>query len=72
MRYIPLGHSDVRVSQLGLGCMGMSEAYGAGNEAGSIATIHQALDRGINFLKGLSKNKRATSYAILHALSCWR
>lgn len=50
MRYIPLGHSDVRVSQLGLGCMGMSEAYGAGNEAGSIETIHQALDRGINFL----------------------
>jgi aryl-alcohol dehydrogenase-like predicted oxidoreductase len=50
VRYIPLGHSDVRVSQLGLGCMGMSEAYGAGNEAGSIETIHQALDRGINFL----------------------
>jgi aryl-alcohol dehydrogenase-like predicted oxidoreductase len=37
VRHLPLGHSDVRVSQLGLGCMGMSEAYGAGNEAGSEA-----------------------------------
>src|SRR5258706_13100886 len=40
----------LRVSALGLGCMGMSEFYGTTDEAESIATIHDALDRGMNFL----------------------
>jgi aryl-alcohol dehydrogenase-like predicted oxidoreductase len=35
---------------MGLGCMGMSEFYGAGDEAESIATLHRALDLGIDFL----------------------
>ncbi len=38
------------VSAQGLGCMGMSEFYGAGDEAESVATIHRALDLGVTFL----------------------
>jgi aryl-alcohol dehydrogenase-like predicted oxidoreductase len=45
-----LGKSHLSVSALGLGCMGMSEFYGATDEAESIATIHSALDHGMNFL----------------------
>jgi len=45
-----LGRSGLEVSALGLGCMGMSEFYGPGDDAESIATIHAALDAGINLL----------------------
>jgi len=45
-----LGTSGLTVSALGLGCMGMSEFYGPGDEAESIATIDRALDLGVNFL----------------------
>jgi aryl-alcohol dehydrogenase-like predicted oxidoreductase len=45
-----LGTQGLSVSAMGLGCMGMTFAYGAANEAEGIATIHRALDLGINFL----------------------
>jgi aryl-alcohol dehydrogenase-like predicted oxidoreductase len=45
-----LGNSGPEVSAIGLGCMGMSEFYGARDEQESIATIHHALDRGVTFL----------------------
>ncbi|MDZ7788687.1 MAG: aldo/keto reductase [Halofilum sp. (in: g-proteobacteria)] len=45
-----LGTDGLRVSALGLGCMGMSFAYGPADEERSIATLHHALDLGINLL----------------------
>jgi aryl-alcohol dehydrogenase-like predicted oxidoreductase len=45
-----LGTQGLEVSALGLGCMGMSEFYGATNEAEAIATIERALDLGVSFL----------------------
>ena len=45
-----LGSQGLTVSTLGLGCMGMSEFYGPRDEGESIATIHRALDLGVNFL----------------------
>src|SRR3982751_3689902 len=45
-----LGHTGLEVSAEGLGCMGMSEFYGPGDDAESVATIHRALDLGVTFL----------------------
>jgi len=45
-----LGSQGLRVSALGLGCMGMSQSYGPADERESVATIHRALDLGVTFL----------------------
>ena len=45
-----LGQQGLEVSEEGLGCMGMSEFYGDGDDSESIRTIHRALELGVNFL----------------------
>jgi aryl-alcohol dehydrogenase-like predicted oxidoreductase len=64
-----LGSGGPEVSAIGLGCMGMSEFYGSGNEQESIATIHHALDKGVCFLDtadmyGSGRNEELVGRAI--------
>ncbi len=49
MKYHNLGHSNLEISVIGLGCMGMSEFYGSAQEAESIATLHRAIELGVSF-----------------------
>jgi len=69
MKTRQLGKSGLKVSALGLGCMGMSEFYGPGDEAEALATIHRALDLGVNLLDtadmyGLGANETLVGKAI--------
>ena len=50
MRKTKLGRDGPDVSAIGLGCMGMSISYGVPNDGESIATIHRALDLGVNLI----------------------
>ena len=64
-----LGNQGLEVSELGLGCMGMSEFYGTADEDEAIATIHRAIELGVTFLDtadmyGWGANERLAGRAI--------
>ena len=69
MKTVALGSQGLSVSEQGLGCMGMSEFYGVGDDTESIATLHRALDLGVTFLDtadiyGNGVNERLVGKAI--------
>src|SRR4030066_2563046 len=69
MEQRPLGSGGLMVSRMGLGCMGMSEFYGPGDEKESIRTSHRALEMGMNFLDtadiyGMGANEELVGKAI--------
>jgi aryl-alcohol dehydrogenase-like predicted oxidoreductase len=69
MKYQRLGNSDIEISSIGLGCMGMSEFYGQSDDSQSIRVIHHALEMDLNFLDtadtyGLGRNEELVRKAI--------
>ncbi len=65
-----LGQSGLKVSAMGLGCMGMSEFYGETDENESMATIHRAIELGVNFLDtadmyGVGRNEELVGKALI-------
>jgi aryl-alcohol dehydrogenase-like predicted oxidoreductase len=69
MKQRRLGRGGPGISAMGLGCMGMSEFYGATDDRESIATIHRAIELGVTFLDtadmyGVGRNEELVGRAI--------
>jgi aryl-alcohol dehydrogenase-like predicted oxidoreductase len=70
MKRVQVGRSGPWVSRIGLGCMGMSEFYGQADQFGSVATLHRALELGVNFfdtadMYGLGRNEQLLRAAVV-------
>jgi aryl-alcohol dehydrogenase-like predicted oxidoreductase len=60
-----LGSEGLEVSAIGLGCMGMSDFYGESDEAESVATVHRALELGVNFFDTADMYGRGTNEELI-------
>lgn len=65
MKRVKFGPSDLMVSPIGLGCMSMSGCYGPQNDDECIATIHEAIDLGVNFLDTSSNYGKGHNHTLL-------
>lgn len=65
MKRVKFGPSDLMVSPIGLGCMSMSGCYGQQDDAECIATIHRAMELGVNFLDTSSNYGKGHNHTLL-------
>ena len=65
MKRIKFGPSDLMVSPIGLGCMSMSGCYGQQDDNECVATIHEALEHGVNFLDTSSNYGKGHNHTLI-------